>query len=70
MEPMSGLEPLTYALRKREASIDLSAGNDSAGTNLSPEILLRISQELAGKILIYLHVARSACYTGATQPGT
>ena len=67
MEPMNGIEPATYALRKRALGEDLSDCNDSevpTQTELNPSQIL---PKLAEKFRIFLRVARTACYANATQ---
>ena len=66
MEPMTGLEPVTYALRRRSQKLDNLPESLESG-KLLPEEVERISQEVAGKILIFLQLTRSLCSANAPQ---
>ena len=67
MEPLSGLEPETYALRRRQDRGDSDSENDSGS---DPEPDLDVAQNLPKLTEIFLNILRVAndpCYTGATQ---
>lgn len=69
VEPMTGLEPVTYALRKRLADLGITLGDHS---NLDPEkrrFFGEILPKLSEKILMILRAVESVCYACATAKG-
>ena len=64
---MAGIEPATYALRKRALGEDLSSCTDSENDPELEQVDHQILLKLSEKFLIFLKAARTACYANATQ---
>jgi hypothetical protein len=70
MEPMAGLEPATYALRRSEAENGATIEDDSDSAEDPDLATSKIFPDLSETFRIFLNLSRSACYAGATQPVT